>query len=204
LGLLAAVGNFLALRGQLATKDYVVARESVEAGRVLGKDTWAKVTVRADHPDALVLAIAWEERGIVDGKILCRSLRKGELILRSDVEPVTALQPPLPGEKALTLTLRKERYPRGLEAGTRVEILYDTGDGNAAVRLPVCCFLGAVEVPPIGERAKRGPVVRVTVALPPGYDFSALEKLSLRDHSEAWLGLEVAAATGATTSAKHR
>ena len=135
----AAVANFVLISRQTAKVEVVVLVADVPAGTALTRDHLGKMVLRADaklFPNAL----RTDEVGLVEGMVARRSLKKGEILFRADVEDDAQLPLVAPEHHTWTVTVKPEQITAFVTPGQRVVLkapaLPAPGDTNSARRDP--------------------------------------------------------------------
>jgi hypothetical protein len=126
LGLAAAFLNFYLVWSMVAPVELVVAKEDIKAGNELNAEMLDKVSVHAD-PKLFRSVVPYAERGAALLQLRAkRELSRGEVILFDDVWRKGARPELRPGEKALTVSVRRNRTPSNLRVNDWIEFrVYD-------------------------------------------------------------------------------
>jgi hypothetical protein len=125
LGILAAVLNFMVLRGSTAPLEVTVVRSNLLVDTVLTEDMLERLQVRADAT-IFKSAPPYSERGLLLGRRLKRALEAGEILLYADLENLdeTNVRPYLkPGETTLTIPASSSRIAPGLRRGDSIGVI---------------------------------------------------------------------------------
>src|SRR5262245_23143148 len=124
LGVIAGAIYLVAIRSGTKTIELVGVNQNMRAGDDLTDDVLVRVSVRADRT-ILRSAIRWEDRGLLIGRRVNRSLVEGELILFTDVrQAVGDTSANLKSdERSRTVSVPQVRVVPGLRVGDSVVFL---------------------------------------------------------------------------------
>jgi Flp pilus assembly protein CpaB len=125
LGVLAAILNFVVLRGNTAPLELIVLRTDVKADSELTEDMLERLSVRADK-EVFKSAAPFSERGLLLGRRVTRSINAGEILLYADLHNLDEENIRLylkPGETTLTIPVKASRVAPGLRRGDSVGVL---------------------------------------------------------------------------------
>jgi hypothetical protein len=125
LGVIAAVLNFMVLRGSTAPLELTAVRSEVKADTELTEDMLERLPVRAE-PEIFKSAVRYADRGLLLGRRVTRPLGAGEVVQYADVHNLDEENLRLylkPGESTLTVPVKPARIARGLGRGDSVGFL---------------------------------------------------------------------------------
>ena len=165
LGVIAGAIYLVAVRSGTKTIELVGASQNMRAGADITDDVLVRVSVRADRA-ILRSAIRWEDRGLLIGRRVNRSLVEGELILFTDVrQAVGDTSANLKSdERSRTVSVPQVRVVPGLRVGDSVVFLAvgDPGDvepdsgTDKKARRPPEREIGPFRVVGLSERSEGG------------------------------------------------
>ncbi|HEY7314771.1 MAG TPA: SAF domain-containing protein [Gemmataceae bacterium] len=140
LGIVAAVLNFMVLRGSTAPLELTAVRSDIKADTELTEDMLERLSVRAD-PEIFKSAVRYSDRGLLLGRRVTRPLSAGEALLYADVQNLdeeTNIRLYLrPGESTLTLPVDPSRIAPGLRRGDQVGVrMAVRPEGAKALAMP--------------------------------------------------------------------
>jgi hypothetical protein len=122
LGIVAAVLNFLVIRGSTAPVELTVLSKEVKADTELTEEMLESKPIRADK-EMIKSLVPYSDRGQVLGRRVTRQVVQGELLLLADVQNLDEQNIQLylqPGE--MSLTIPAKRVARGLRRGDMVGV----------------------------------------------------------------------------------
>lgn len=125
LGIVAALLNFLVLRGSTASLELTAVRTEIKADTELTEDMLERLPVRADK-EIFKSAVEYSKRGLLLGRRVHRPLAAGEVLLYADVQNLEEENIRLylqPGETTLTIPVKPTRIAPGLRRGDSVAVL---------------------------------------------------------------------------------
>jgi hypothetical protein len=106
LGLFAALANFMALRSASASVEIVVTSADLQPGDVVTPEHLTRTRVQAKGPFE-VAAVRFADHGVLLGRKVNRSLKKGEVLFYRDVEDEA---------ERIRSNLRRDEITRTVEA----------------------------------------------------------------------------------------
>ena len=125
LGVVAALLNFVVLRGSIAPLELTTLRTEVKADTEITEDMLERLSVRADK-EIFKSAVPYSERGLLLGRRVTRPISAGEVLLYADVHNLDEENIRLylkPGETTLTIPVKSSRIAPGLRRGDSVGVL---------------------------------------------------------------------------------
>jgi hypothetical protein len=125
LGILAAVLNFVVLKGSTAPLELTAVSNDVKAGTELTEGMLERVAVRGDRA-IFKSAVPYSDRGLLLGRRVTRVLTSGEVVMWTDVQNADEENLRIylnPGESTETFPVKPSRIARGLRRGDPVGIL---------------------------------------------------------------------------------
>ena len=137
LGVIAGGIYLTAIRSGTRTIELVGVSQNLRAGADLTDDVFVRVSIRADK-SVLRSAVRWEDRGLLVGRRVNRSLVEGELLLFSDVRQAAgdAGANLKPDETSRTVSVPQNRIVPGLRIGDSVVFLVAGNGGEAEAEPP--------------------------------------------------------------------
>lgn len=126
-GVAAAILNLTVINAKVATQPIAVLANDLGAGSVLRADDLAYAAIQAPA-DVVASLVGREQAAEVEGLVVTRAMRAGELLTRDDLRP-----PGAPSDlRAFSIPLPPERAVAGaLSPGDRVDVVV-AQDGTAA------------------------------------------------------------------------
>ncbi|HZV06365.1 MAG TPA: SAF domain-containing protein [Gemmataceae bacterium] len=125
LGVIAAILNFMVLRGSTAPLELTALRTDIKADTEITEDMLDRLQVRADK-EIFKSAIPYSERGLLLGRRVTRPVSAGEVLLYADVHNLDEENIRLylkPGETTLTIPVKSSRVAPSLRRGDSVGVL---------------------------------------------------------------------------------
>lgn len=125
LGILAAILNFMVLRGSTAPLELAVLNTDLKADTELTDDMLDRLPVRADK-GIVKSVVPYSDRGLLLGRRVMRPIGAGEVLLYTDVHNLDEENISLylkPGETTLTIPVKSSRVAPGLRRGDSIGIL---------------------------------------------------------------------------------
>jgi predicted homoserine dehydrogenase-like protein len=124
LGVVAAVLNFIVLRGSTAPLELTTISADVKADTELTESMLDRIAVRADR-EIFKSAVPYSDHGLLLGRRVTRDMTKGEVVMWADLHNVDEENIRLylkPRESTFTFPVKPTRIARGLKRGDSVGV----------------------------------------------------------------------------------